>query len=195
MIASGNKTFYKAEGGQKKYYDIPSKTYKSISGRESFIILENKSENIVWKNADSKIIDLGDGVVVEAAPQAAELGATLFEGLRALKEVIGAGNRPPSSPLREDQIRALSSAAAILNKAGDGLSLAQGRNGATWKQVETEGTRLENRLNLITNLKSERVDANLAELAMRLSEMQVQYQAAAQTFSQLRDMSLLNYLR
>jgi flagellar hook-associated protein 3 FlgL len=141
------------------------------------------------------VIDLGDGVVIEAAPQAAELGATLFEGLRALKEVIGAGNRPPSSPLREDQIRALSSAAAILNTAGDGLSLAQGRNGATWKQIETETTRLENRLNLITNLKGERVDANLAELAMRLSEMQVQYQAAAQTFSQLRDMSLLNYLR
>jgi 3-hydroxyacyl-CoA dehydrogenase len=46
--------FYKVEGGQKKYYDIPSKTYKTIPGRESFIILESKSENVVWKNTDSK---------------------------------------------------------------------------------------------------------------------------------------------
>ncbi|MFN7793821.1 MAG: 3-hydroxyacyl-CoA dehydrogenase/enoyl-CoA hydratase family protein, partial [Cyclobacteriaceae bacterium] len=82
MIASGNKTFYKAEGGQKKYYDIPTKTYKSISGRENFIILENKSENIVWKNADSKIIDLGDGVLNFGwHSKSFTLGSAVIEGM------------------------------------------------------------------------------------------------------------------
>src|SRR5689334_1125653 len=63
MIAAGNKSFYKAEAGVKKYYDIPSKSYKSIPGRESLVILENKSENVVWKNPGAKIYDIGDGVL------------------------------------------------------------------------------------------------------------------------------------
>lgn len=82
MLAAGHKSFYKAEGGQKKYYDIPTKTYKSISGRESFIILENKSENIVWKNADSKIIDLGDGVLNFGwHSKSFTLGSAVIEGM------------------------------------------------------------------------------------------------------------------
>src|SRR6187551_3721785 len=63
MLAAGNKTFYKVEAGQRKYYDIPSKSYKTIPGKEAFIILENLSDKIVWKNADSKVTDIGDGVI------------------------------------------------------------------------------------------------------------------------------------
>jgi len=82
MLASGNKSFYKVEGGQKKYYDIPSKTYKSIPGRESFIILESKSENVVWKNADSKITDIGDGVIdFSWSSKSYTLGSSVIEGL------------------------------------------------------------------------------------------------------------------
>jgi len=82
MLASGNKSFYKVEGGQRKYYDIPSKTYKSIPGRESFIILENKSDNIVWKNPGSRIYDLGDGVLNFAwHTKSYTLGSEVIEGL------------------------------------------------------------------------------------------------------------------
>lgn len=63
MVASGNKSFYRVENGARQYYDIPSKSYKNIPGREAFIILENLSNNVVWKNADSKITDLGDGII------------------------------------------------------------------------------------------------------------------------------------
>ena len=41
MLQAGNKSFYKVEGGQRKYYDIPSKAYKTIPGKDAFIILEN----------------------------------------------------------------------------------------------------------------------------------------------------------
>lgn len=82
MVAAGNKSFYKIEGGQKKYYDIPSKSYKSIPGRESFIILENKSENVIWKNADSKVTDLGDGVIdFSWHSKSYTLGSAVVEGL------------------------------------------------------------------------------------------------------------------
>lgn len=63
MLAAGNKTFYRVENGARQYYDIPSKSYKNIPGRDAFIILENLSNNIVWKNADSKITDIGDGIL------------------------------------------------------------------------------------------------------------------------------------
>jgi 3-hydroxyacyl-CoA dehydrogenase len=63
MVAGGNKSFYRVENGVPQYYDIPSKSYKTIPGRDAFIILENLSKNIIWKNADSKITDIGDGII------------------------------------------------------------------------------------------------------------------------------------
>lgn len=82
MLAAGNKSFYKVEGGQRKYYDIPSKSYKSIPGKEEFIILENLSDNIVWKNAESKVTDLGDGVINFAwHSKSYTLGSSVIEGL------------------------------------------------------------------------------------------------------------------
>ncbi len=63
MLAAGNKTFYRVQNGARQYYDIPSKSYKNIPGRDAFIILENLSNNVVWKNADSKITDIGDGIL------------------------------------------------------------------------------------------------------------------------------------
>lgn len=82
MLAAGNKSFYKVENGQKKYYDIPTKSYKSIPGRESFIILENRSENVVWKNADSQITDLQDGVInFSWHSKSYTLGSAVIEGM------------------------------------------------------------------------------------------------------------------
>lgn len=82
MLGSGNKSFYKSEDGQKKYYDIDSKSYQTIPGRESFIILENKKENMVWKNADSRIYDVGDGVINFAwHSKSYTLGSAVIEGM------------------------------------------------------------------------------------------------------------------
>lgn len=63
MLAAGNETFYKTENGQRKYYDIQSKTYKTIPGSGTFIILEHLDEQVVWKNSAAKLYDIGDGVV------------------------------------------------------------------------------------------------------------------------------------
>lgn len=65
MLAGGNTSFYKVENGVKKYYDIPSKSYKAIPGTSDFIILENLKANnkVLYKNAGASIIDLGDGIL------------------------------------------------------------------------------------------------------------------------------------
>jgi 3-hydroxyacyl-CoA dehydrogenase len=82
MMSGGNKSFYRIENGKRQYYDIPSKSYKNIPGKEEFIILENLGNNIVWKNADSKITDLGDDVINFAwHSKSYTLGSAVIEGL------------------------------------------------------------------------------------------------------------------
>ena len=64
MIDAGFTTFYKVEDGVKKYYDIPSKAYKTVPGTEAFIILDNlRANKVIWKNSGASIIDLGDGIL------------------------------------------------------------------------------------------------------------------------------------
>jgi 3-hydroxyacyl-CoA dehydrogenase len=82
MLAGGNKSFYKVEEGQRKYYDIPTKSYKPIPGREGFIILENLNDNVVWKNAESKVTDLGDGILnFSWHSKSYTLGSSVIEGM------------------------------------------------------------------------------------------------------------------
>ena len=83
MLASGAKTFYKSEGGKRLYYDIPTKTYKVIPGTESFIILENLSDNVVWKNGESTVYDLGEGILgLEFRSKMNTFGAGVIEGVQ-----------------------------------------------------------------------------------------------------------------
>lgn len=83
MLASGAKTFYKSEGGKRLYYDIPSKGYKVVPGTESFVILENLSDNVVWKNSESTVYDLGDGILgLEFRSKMNTFGAGVIEGVQ-----------------------------------------------------------------------------------------------------------------
>ena len=63
MLSPGNKSFYKTENGKSLYYDVTLKTYKQIPGTESFIILNNYKDKIVWKNSNAALYDIGDDVV------------------------------------------------------------------------------------------------------------------------------------
>lgn len=88
MVQDGNKFFYKIDSGIRKYYDIPSKSYKAIPGRDAFIILENLSDKIVWKNSESRITDLGDGVLNFAwHTKSYTLGSSVVEGLNKAVEL------------------------------------------------------------------------------------------------------------
>lgn len=84
MLDSGAETFYKVENGVKQYYDIPSKSYKAVEGTKNFIILDNltQSGKVLWKNAESAIIDLGDGIInVEFRSKSNTLGGGVIEGI------------------------------------------------------------------------------------------------------------------
>jgi len=83
MISNGHQTFYKVEEGQRKYYDIFSKNYLPIPGTEQFIILDLlKKTNVVWKNAGTTLLDLGDGVLnLEFHTKMNTMGAEVIEGI------------------------------------------------------------------------------------------------------------------
>ncbi len=56
MLKKGFSSFYKTENGVKKYYDIPTLTYKAIPGTEAFILLDNIRESkTVWKNSGTTV--------------------------------------------------------------------------------------------------------------------------------------------
>jgi 3-hydroxyacyl-CoA dehydrogenase len=82
MLDAGFESFYTIENGIRKYYDIPTKSYKAIPGTESFTILENLSNNVVWKNKGASIIDLGDGILnVEFRSKMNTFGAEVLEAV------------------------------------------------------------------------------------------------------------------
>jgi len=88
MVEAGNKSFYKVEEGKRKYYDIPSKAYKTIPGKDEFVILENLKDKVLWKNADSLITDLGDGVINFAwHSRSYTVGTAVFEGMNRAIEL------------------------------------------------------------------------------------------------------------
>ncbi|MVM40772.1 3-hydroxyacyl-CoA dehydrogenase [Spirosoma sp. HMF3257] len=83
MLDVGFDAFYKVENGKRKYYDISTKSYKTIPGAEAFTILENLSNNIVWKNAGANIVDLGDGILnVEFRSKMNTFGQEVSEALQ-----------------------------------------------------------------------------------------------------------------
>jgi 3-hydroxyacyl-CoA dehydrogenase len=63
MLAKGFTSFYKTENGQRKYYDIHTKSYEQIPGTGAFVLLEHMDEKVVWKNNACKLYDIGDDIV------------------------------------------------------------------------------------------------------------------------------------
>jgi len=83
MLVKGFSSFYKIENGKKKFYDIPSQSYKEIPGRDGFILLENyKPNKPVWENSGTTLHDIGDGVVnLEFHTKMNSIGSEVLEGI------------------------------------------------------------------------------------------------------------------
>jgi 3-hydroxyacyl-CoA dehydrogenase len=82
MLAKGIKQFYKVDNGKKFYYDIVSQAYKLLPGADTFIILENLSGNVVWKNSACNLYDLGDGIVsLDWKTKMNTIGGEVLEGV------------------------------------------------------------------------------------------------------------------
>lgn len=83
MKAAGVTSFYNLEKGNKQYFDRNAKGYKTIPGTEDLVMLDVlRAENTVWKNADTTIVDLGDGVInLEFHTKMNTIGGGVIEGI------------------------------------------------------------------------------------------------------------------
>lgn len=83
MLNHGKESFYIVENGNRRYYDIQTKDYKTIPGAENFTILDNlRSSKTVWKNSGASLIDLGDGILnIEFHTKMNTMGGDLVAGL------------------------------------------------------------------------------------------------------------------
>ncbi|MES1220008.1 MAG: 3-hydroxyacyl-CoA dehydrogenase family protein, partial [Bacteroidota bacterium] len=83
MIAAGNKSFYKIENGKRLCYDPASKTYKILPGADSFIIMSNYQEKLVWKNGSCRLHDLGDDVLgLQWFTKMGSIGGDVLSGIQ-----------------------------------------------------------------------------------------------------------------
>lgn len=83
MLNAGIKSFYTIKDGATYYYDIPSKSYKKVPGQDAFIILDNiRDTKTIWKNNESEIQDLGDGILnIEFKSKMNSIGSGVLQGI------------------------------------------------------------------------------------------------------------------
>lgn len=83
MIASGATSFYKVENGKKLFYDVATKSYKTLPGGDAFMVLSNHTDKLVWKNNACKLYDIGDGVAgLEWSTKMNSIGGEVLEGIQ-----------------------------------------------------------------------------------------------------------------
>jgi 3-hydroxyacyl-CoA dehydrogenase len=89
MLSSGATSFYKVENGSRKFYDIPSKSYQTIPGTESFILLDTiRGNKTVWKNSGATLTDIGDGILnLEWNTKMNSIGGEVIEGINKSIEI------------------------------------------------------------------------------------------------------------
>jgi len=93
MLEVGATSFYKLEGGSKKYWDVTSKSYKAVPGTENFIILDNlRATNKVWGNSGVTLFDIGDGVLnLEFHTKINTIGVEVIAGVNKALDIAENG--------------------------------------------------------------------------------------------------------
>jgi 3-hydroxyacyl-CoA dehydrogenase len=83
MLEAGIKTFYKVENGKRLYYDVNSKSYRSLPGGDAFVVMKNFENQTVWKNSGCRLYHLGDDVLgLEWNTKFGTIGGEVLEGIQ-----------------------------------------------------------------------------------------------------------------
>lgn len=141
-----------------------------------------------------QIVDLGTGSPIKLAAKASELSTDLFNTLRQLKFMLDGAGGTLGSPMTGSYTGVLQNIAADLDFHAKEFVTEEGRTGQLQKRFEEERGRLTAQSDLLTKEIGDQTDADLAEVSIRLNTLLTQYEAAAKTFSELSQLSLLKYL-
>ena len=88
-MAEKDLSFYQLSNGQKQFYDIESKQYKTIPGTEKLVLLNNiRNSQTVWSNEGASIINLGDGIInLEFHTKMNTIGSEIIQGINKAIEL------------------------------------------------------------------------------------------------------------
>lgn len=139
---------------------------------------------------------VADGTTLETGFLADELGTDVLSILRDVQNFhTTVGQGPLNGKLTEAQKTFLTTQLSRLEQAGQGVIDKMAKTGSLAKQVESISTGHTAQKNALDELVLDRTDADMAKAVTDLQLSQIAIQASAQVISQLRDVSLLNYLR
>ena len=138
---------------------------------------------------------VAEGTTLETGFLADELGTDILSILRDIQIYHATpGSGPLTGKLTEPQKAFLSTQLGRLEQAGTAVVDKMARTGSLAKQVESITAGHEAQKLALDELLGSRTDADMAEAITDLQLSQVAIQASAQVISQLRQVSLLNYL-
>jgi len=143
--------------------------------------------------ARPQTFDYGQGGATPIAPLASELATDFFEALREIRGFVQTNELDPA--LTNDQRDQLWSFVDQLRTVQEDVLQRQASNGVLQNRTEELALQEEARVVLFKGALGEVADADLAEVAARMSQLRTQFEASAEVFNQVRQLSLLNFLR
>jgi flagellar hook-associated protein 3 FlgL len=139
---------------------------------------------------------VAENTSVETGYLANELGTDIFQIFRDIKAYH---DDPATGPLTgkpsDAQKAFLTAQLSRLDAARNDTVDVASRNGSLQKRIEQIEVSHTAQITALNGLVSDRTDADLAQAVTDLQLSQIAVQASAQVVSQLREVSLLNYLR
>jgi flagellin-like hook-associated protein FlgL len=151
-------------------------------------------EDIFDEAERHQVIDLTGGPPVMLSAKASELSQGLFDTLAGLKDLLDAAGGQIGQPISAGDRTALQQFADQLDAQANTFTNEEGRAGQLQSRFEAERVRLQQRSNLLVKEIGDQADADLAQVSITLNSLLVQYEAAAKTFADLSQLSLLKYL-
>jgi flagellar hook-associated protein 3 FlgL len=149
----------------------------------------------IFDEADRhQVIDFGAGDPITLSAKASELSQGLFAAMDDLATLIDASGGQIGQPISGATRDALQLIADRLDAESNKFVNEEGRAGQLQKRFSVEHVRLQERSNLLVKEIGDQADADIAMVSVQLSALLVQYEAAAKTFSDLSQLSLLKYL-
>ena len=137
---------------------------------------------------------VAEGTTLETGFLADELGSEVMEILRDIQIYHTGANGPLSGKVTQDQKDFLITQLTRLEQAATAAIDKTAKTGSMANQVESVTASHQAQLNSLDELVANRTDADMAVAITDLQLSQVAIQASAQVISQLRQVSLLNYL-
>lgn len=138
---------------------------------------------------------VAEGTTLETGFLADEVGSEVMEILRDIQTYHTGPNGPFSGKATAAQKTFLTTQLNRLEQAANGVIDKTAKTGSMANQVETVAKGHQGQLNSLDELVADRTDADMAAAITDLQLSQIAIQASAQVISQLRQVSLLNYLR